>query len=148
MRLEKMVDIGKFKVQLFMDINNVLNTLRLSTTNDQEYMKSLHLPTSPDYNNIPGDDKVGNYREPGVAYQPMENGVDFTQAGLKGVIYYQGSSGNYYEYVNSQWQQVEQGRLNRILEDKAYVDMPNADTYWFLDPRRVYFGLKVSFNFD
>jgi outer membrane receptor protein involved in Fe transport len=148
MRLEKAVDIGSFKVQLFMDVNNVLNTLRLSTTNDQAYLKSLHLPTSEDYPNIPGDDKVGYYREPGVDYQPMENGVDFGQAGLPNVIYYQGASALYFEYVNNKWQQVDQGRLDKILKDKAYIDMPNASTYWFLDPRRFYFGLKVSFNFD
>jgi len=26
--------------------------------------------------------------------------------------------------------------------------MPNASTYWFLDPRRIFFGLRLSFNFD
>jgi len=135
-------------VQLFADINNLLNTLRLWNTGDQAYMTSLHLPRSTDYPNIPGDDKVGDYREPGVAYQPMENGVDFTQVGLPGVIYYQGATAKYFEYVNSQWQEVDQGRLGKILGDKAYIDMPNASTYWFLDPRRVHFGLRVSFNFE
>jgi outer membrane receptor protein involved in Fe transport len=148
LRLEKNIDIGKFKLQLFMDVNNVLNTLRLSTTNDQSYLTSLHLPTSSDYSNIPGDDKVGDYREPGVDYQPMENGVDFSQVGLPGVIYYQGSAAKYFEYVNSKWQEVDTARLSTILDDKAYIDMPNPSTYWFLDPRRFYFGVKVSFNFD
>jgi len=148
LRLEKNIDIAMFKVQLFMDVNNLLNTHRLWGTNDQAYMTSLHLPRSTDYSNIPGDDKVGNYREPGVAYQPMENGVDFTQQGLPGVIYYQGSTGNYYEYVNTQWGQVDSGRLQKILDDKAYIDMPNPSTYWFLDPRQIYFGLRLSFNFE
>jgi len=74
--------------------------------------------------------------------------VDFSQAGLSGVIYYHGGSQKYYEYVNSQWQEVEQGKMNRVLDDKAYIDMPNASTYWFLDPRRIHLGLRVSFNFD
>jgi outer membrane receptor protein involved in Fe transport len=148
LRLDKLVNVGMFKIQLFLDVNNVLNTLRLWNTTDQAYMKSLHLTKSEAYTNIPGDDKVGNYREPGVDFQPMENGVDFSQNGLAGVIYYQGSSGKYYEYVNSQWSEVEQGRLDRILDDKAYIDMPNASTYWFLDPRRIYFGIKLSFDFD
>ena len=148
MRLEKAIDVGKFKVQLFLDIDNVLNTHRLWNVTDQAYMTSLHLPNSEDYNNIPGDDKVGDYRELGVDYQPMENGVDFSQAGLSGVIYYHGGSQKYYEYVNSQWQEVEQGKMNRVLDDKAYIDMPNASTYWFLDPRRIHLGLRVSFNFD
>jgi outer membrane receptor protein involved in Fe transport len=148
LRLEKVVDLGKFKVQMFVDVNNVLNIHRLSTVNDQSYLNSLHLPTSTDYPNIPGDDRVGDYREPGVDYQPMENGVDFSTAGLPGVIYFQGSSAGYFEYVNRMWQPVEQSRLDKVLKDKAYIDMPNASTYWFLDPRQFFFGLKVSFNFD
>jgi outer membrane receptor protein involved in Fe transport len=147
LRLEKAVNIGMFNVQLYMDVNNLLNTLRLWNTGDQAYMNSLHLPRSSDYGNIPGNDKVGDYRKLGVNYQPMENGVDFSQAGLPGVVYYHGANETYYEYVNSHWQEVEQGRLGQILDDKAYIDMPNASTYWFLDPRRVYFGVKVSFNF-
>jgi outer membrane receptor protein involved in Fe transport len=148
MRLEKFIDLGRFRMQLFVDINNVLNTHRLSTVNDQAYMNSLHLPGSTDYPNIPGDDKVGDFREPGVGYQPMENGVDFATTGLAGVIYYQGSTARYFEYVNSQWQPVDQARLDKIMKDKAYIDMPNASTYWFLDPRQFFFGLKVSFNLD
>jgi outer membrane receptor protein involved in Fe transport len=148
MRLEKNIDLGHFKVQLFMDINNLLNTTRLSTTNDQSYMSSLHLPTSGDYSNIPGDDRVGDYRKPGVDYQPMENGVDFSQAGLAGVIYFQGSTSKYFEYSSNRWQEVDPARLSKILDDKAYIDMPNASTYWFLDPRRFYFGVKLTFNFD
>ncbi len=62
LRLEKNMDIAMFKLQLFMDVNNLLNTHRLWGTNDQAYMTSLHLPKSPDYSNIPGDDKVGDYR--------------------------------------------------------------------------------------
>ena len=148
LRLEKTVDVGAFRVQLFMDVNNVLNTLRLWNTNDQAYMQSLHLPRSEAYSNIPGDDRVGDYREPGVAFQPMENGVDFSQVGHAGVIYYQGASGKYFEYVNSQWQEVEGGKMQKVLDDKAYIDMPNASTYWFLDPRRIYFGLRASFTFE
>jgi hypothetical protein len=91
---------------------------------------------------------VGDYRKPGVDYQPMENGVDFSQVGLPGVIYFRGANRAYYEYVNNQWTEVEQGRLGRILTDKAYIDMPNASTYWFLDPRKIFFGVKVSFDFD
>jgi len=148
LRLEKSVRLGSLQVQLFMDVNNVLNTLRLWNTGDQSYMASLHLPRSSDYPNIPGDDKVGDYREPGVDYQPMESGIDLPQTGQAGVMYYQGLSGKYFEYVNSQWSEVERGRLNKVLDQKAYIDMPNASTFWFLDPRRFYFGLKVSFNFD
>ena len=99
--------------------------------------------------NIVGDDKVGMYRTPGVEYQPMKNGVDLTTT-LKvpdRAWFWDEGSGKYYEFTNGQWSQVDQNRVNKALDDKAYIDMPNASTYWFLDPRRIFFGLKVSFNF-
>ena len=62
----------------FMDANNLFDHRRMSLSNftgkagDQEYyLNSLHLPESDEYDNIPGDDRVGAYRKPGVDYQPM-----------------------------------------------------------------------------
>jgi outer membrane receptor protein involved in Fe transport len=152
LRMDKTVSIGKFRLQLFMDISNLFNTLRLWNTGDYNYMSSLHLPQSKDYSNMVGDDKVGDYRALGVDFQPMQNGVDLTQPGRARLIYYDNNAssqtfGKYYEYANNQWSQVDQNRINKILSDKAYIDMPNASTYWFLDPRKIYFGLKLSFDF-
>lgn len=148
LRIDKTINLGKFSVNLFMDVNNALNTLRLWNTGDQAYMQSLHFPASDDYDNIPGSDKVGDYREPGVEYQPMlyQSQIDPTKAGKNRAIYYEGESGRYFEYANDQWQEVDGRRIDKILDDKAYIDMPNASTYWFLDPRKIYFGLRVSFN--
>lgn len=152
MRLDKTIRFGKFRAQLFVDITNVFNTLRLWNTGDYNYMMSLHLPKSKDYPNMIGDDKVGNYRALGVEYQPMQSGVDFRYAGKSRLIYYDDGEnsqtyGQYFEYVNNQWSRVDQARIDKILADKAYIDMPNASTYWFLDPRKIYFGLKISFDF-
>jgi outer membrane receptor protein involved in Fe transport len=156
LRVQKTVGIGKFNFQLFMDVNNLFNTLRLWNTGDQDYLLSLHLPKSDAYDNIPGDDKVGAYRKPGVEFQPMEyqNEIDPTKAGKTRPIYYEGKTGTYWQYtdnpsipVEQRWTKVEQARIDKINEDKSYIDMPNASTFWFLDPRRFYFGLRVSFNF-
>lgn len=149
LRLDKAIDIGKFKVQLFMDINNVFNTLRLWNTGDLKYLSSLHFPASKEYQNIVGDDKVGMYRTPGVEYQPMKNGVDLSKSlsAPDRAWYLNKGDGKYYEFINGAWSQVDQNRVNKALDDKAYIDMPNASTFWFLDPRTIYFGLKVSVNF-
>ncbi len=156
LRFQKNINIGKFDFGLFMDISNLFNTLRLWNTGDQEYMESLHLPKSSQYDNIPGDDKVGDYREPGVEFQPMEyqNQIDITKTGKTRPIYYEGKTGAYWQYIDNQnipvserWVKVNQSRIDQINKDKAYIDMPNASTYWFLDPRKIYFGLRVSFNF-
>ena len=115
------------------------------------YFSSLHLPENEAYDNIPGDDRVGTYRKEGIDYQPMFplGMIDYEQdVGDIGVIYYDRSTSRYVEYVNDAWADVDQGRLNQILEDKAYIDMPNMDSFTFLDPRQIYFGLRVSFDLN
>lgn len=149
LRLDKSFDVGKFKIDLFMDVDNVLNTLRLWNTGDQDYLRSLHLPKSEAYDNIPGNDKVGDYRKPGVAFQPMEYQavIDPAKPGKSNVVYYEGTTSKYYEYSNNQWAEVDKDRINKILNDKAYIDMPNQSTFWFLNPRDIYFGMRITFNF-
>jgi hypothetical protein len=166
LRLDKTIPIGKFRIQLFMDINNVLNTLRLWNTGsaiDPSYMLSLHLPKSDAYPNIPGDDKVGNYRTPGVEWQPMVSQKEIydevkntyaTAPDDYRAIYYEGKTGKYWQVIQDaqsangrSWAEVDQARIDQVLSDKAYIEMPNASTFWFLDPRRIFFGVRLSFDF-
>jgi outer membrane receptor protein involved in Fe transport len=155
LRLEKSIDLSKFRVTFFMDINNVLNTLRLWNTGDQDYMYSLHLPKSDAYLNIPGHDKIGDYRKPGVEFQPMvyQAVIDPTKTAETRPIYYEGKTGYYWQYVDNpnipvyqRWQKVDKNRIDQINKDKAYIDMPNASTFWFLNPRDIFIGLRISFN--
>jgi hypothetical protein len=37
-------------------------------------------------------------------------------------------------------------RLQQILDDKAYIDTPNMDFLVYLNPRAIFYGLKVSFE--
>ena len=78
LRVSKSVKINRVNVQLFADISNLFNTKYLNSnlTGDKDYRLSLHLPQSQAYNNIPGSDKLGDYRNPDVDWQPEENGVD------------------------------------------------------------------------
>jgi len=125
------------------------------------YMKSLHLPSSVTeelgYGNIPGDDKPGDYRKQGVKYQPMEwtaNYLGYLNP-KQGVIYYDATTKKYYErveaYQNEElvmvWSQVDKKRLNKILDNKAYIDMPNQTFSTFLNPRDIFFGLTLSYHF-
>jgi len=43
---------------------------------------------------------------------------------------------------------VEKARLKKILDTKAYINMPGPSTYWFLNPRAYMLGIRVSFNLD
>jgi outer membrane receptor protein involved in Fe transport len=153
LRLQKSITIGRLGFQLFMDINNVLNTHRLWNVNDQNYLVSLHLPVSTAYPNIPGDDKVGDYRKPGVDWQPMEqiSRVEASRppaADKARAIYYEISSGRYWWYKNGAWSMVPGPTIDHVLNDKAYINMPNQSTFWFLDPRNYFFGVTFSFNFS
>lgn len=158
LRLQKTLTFGRLNFQLFMDVNNVFNTLRLWGTNNVAYMKSLHLLPNPGYNgvNIPGSDKVGDYRKPGVAWQPIEMQSVINQNSppppteMKGnnsiAMYYEITTGEYWWYRNGLWSTVPRATINQVLGDKAYIQMPEQSTFWFLDPRTFYFGLTFSFN--
>jgi len=155
LRFTKTFSFNAMDLTFFADIQNVFNTRKLSGASfwdafdHQYYMDSLHLPESDAYDNIPGDDKVGDYREPGVDFQPIE------QIGLvtdladpnPDVIYYERTSGSYMNFVDGAWSEVPGGRMDQILEDKAYIDMPNQTSFNFLNPRQIFFGLRTSFNF-
>ena len=148
LRLTKTLDIGKVRLQLLMDMTNVFNALRLWDIYNRDYMMSLHLPPSEAYDNIPGDDRVGDYRKPGVEFQPMEyqGVIDRTKTGKERAIYFEGTTGKYFQYTAGEWSEVDQKRIDQVLKDKAYIDMPNASTFWFLNPRNIYFGARLSFD--
>ena len=94
---------------------------------------------------------IGDYRKPDVDFQPIESrGMihTSTDVGREGVIYYDQQWGTYMEYVNETWAPVEKDKMRKIIEDRAYIDMPNQSTFWFLNPRQIYFGVRLSFNFN
>ena len=110
-----------------------------------EYLSSLHFPASDDYSNIPGDDVVGAYRSEDVPYQPMEAIQSRAEAdGVAGTIYYERASESYIVFENGAWTPADAGRVSDVLETKAYIDMPNQGYLNFLNPRNVFFGVRIS----
>jgi outer membrane receptor protein involved in Fe transport len=154
-RLTKGFTFGSAGVLVFMDVANVFNNKQLNLSSfydfndEQDYYRSLHLPESPDYNNIPGDDKAGDYRAHGVAFQPIEavGNVNDLPTPVSGVIYYDGVTRMYMEHTGGAWAQVDQARMDQILDDKAYIDMPNLSSFNFLNPRNFYFGITLTYGF-
>ncbi len=156
MRINKTISIASLDLIFFVDIRNLLNTKRLSgasfyDVHDQRYyLESLHLPASTAYNNIPGNDRIGDVRKEGVKFQPIEQVVNVTSMSerniIPGTIYYDKSTKMYmeYDYSSKQWREVEKSRMQKILDDKAYIDMPNNSSFDFLNPRQIYFGVTVS----
>jgi hypothetical protein len=137
-------------------------------SNDRRaYFESLHLPGETEavdqfgYVNIPGDDSPGDYRDDGVNFVPIiaranyqdnvTNYLDpgylyyFTQSvdGVHGTGYYQMEMD---ENGDPRFYRADQGFVDQVIEDKAYIDMPNLTHFTFLDPRSIFWGLKISFD--
>lgn len=157
MRIGKSFKLAGTTIELFADIYNVFNIKQMShlgfidAADFDSYMKSLHLPEEFDqyYDNIPGDDRPGDYRKAGVDYQPIVYASDVTTLvnPHPRPIYYDASQKYYYRYVNNEWKPVDAAELQTVLESRAYIDMPNQDWFAFLPPRDVYFGLRFSVDF-
>ncbi len=144
--------------QLFVDLTNVLNIRHMyhaggnvwnsGDADLQRYMQSLHLPkstlpNSPDAG-LYGDDQPGDYRKPGVAFVPIIQGA-LPGAGEVGPLYYVPDEDQYYQWNGSSFAAADRGRVNQVLDDKAYINMPNRASSAFLNPRNVFFGVRVSF---
>ena len=158
MRLSKNFNTSIGSAQVFVDITNVLNIHHLYYAGgalfgagEQDltrYMESLHLPQStlpdsPD-EGLYGDDQPGDFRKPGVAYVPIIEG-QLPDAGEAGPLYYVADEGAYYEWNGSAFAAADAGKVDQVLEDKAYINMPNRMSSQFLNPRNVFFGLRLSF---
>ncbi|MDZ7288565.1 MAG: carboxypeptidase-like regulatory domain-containing protein [candidate division KSB1 bacterium] len=170
LRLSKTLKLAGANIQFFMDVNNALNLKQMNASPSyigygffdakdyDAYMKSLHLPKDIGdplgYGNIPGNDRPGDYRKSGVAFVPIEFAASAASLPAtppkiepgRRLLYYVKDAGSYMEYVNGAWQQADQGFVDRVLKDKAYIDMPNQEYFTFLNPRDVFFGVNVTFD--
>ena len=61
-----------------------------------------------------------------------------------GAIYWDRVTQSYLEFNGTDWEEVPSSRMQEILDNKQYIDMPNQAFFSFLNPRRIYFGLKLS----
>ncbi len=152
----------------FADVTNVLNLRRLyanafaaQTLDYDEYMQSLHLPADvfgdyteqASYRWIPGSDQPGDYRDPDAEFTPIEivdalpgQGLDLrARPGVNGPLYYVPNEGQYYVWNGNAFQAADKGFVDDVMDKKAYIDMPNEEYYWFLNPRRVRIGLRLTF---
>ncbi len=162
MRFSKNFKVGTANVQLFVDMANLFNIKNFSgygfyDANDyNNYMKSLHLKSEMydermGYINIAGEDKPGDVRKEGTVFTPIEavgNVVSIPVNQIqKSAVYWDKATGRYMEYSGTSWNEADAGKVAKIKEDKSYIDMPNMDFFTFLNPRDIFWGLKVSFDF-
>jgi hypothetical protein len=125
LRISKSFDIMGLKLQIFADITNLFNHKYMTTygfvdNNDYlAYMKSLHLPEDI------FDERFGYVNIPGD-----DKPGDYRK-------------GPYIPWdENAPESQKEEWRKN-----KSYIDMPNQEFFTFLNPRDIFWGLKLSVDF-
>ena len=127
LRISKNFKIAKLNLQFYMDIYNALNLKYMSQdgfvlgTDFDAYIKSLHLPAFPaSYASQLGYTNIPGNDRPGdyrtVPYEPY-NPND--------------PSPSHKQYV---------------LDNKAYIVMPNQTTFAFLNPAQYFFGLRLSYD--
>jgi hypothetical protein len=123
----------------------------------EDYMRSLHLPedtfedvAQPPYRFIPGDDRPGTFRDEGVEFVPIEvvetlpeTGVMRSQGRLGPLYFVQGEE-TWHVWNGTSWQAADQRRVDQVLEEKAYIDMPNMRAFRYLNPREVHFGIQIT----
>ncbi len=157
LRITKSLDLGPVELQGFVQIYNLFNFKRLSTTgfssslDRYNYYKSLHFPNSKgkdfNYINVPGDDQLGDYRKTGVEFIPIETSSDINTITdpVEKRLYYDAATQTYYEYsAKDGWDKADAKKVNYVLDNKAYIDNPDYAFFSFLGKRDIYFGLKLN----
>lgn len=158
LRLSREFEVAGTRIQFFMDMDNVLNTRRMSSSygyadgeDYNRYMRSLHLPESVMddlvYAAVPGNDRPGDYRKSGVEFVPIEavTTLDDVERPNERALYYNTREGDYFQYRNGVFLPADEDHVNQVLDDKAYIEMPNHTFFTFLNPRNIYWGIRVRF---
>ena len=163
LRLNKKIQLdGGRGIDFFFDVTNFINRRYMSLSsagffdgNDYlDYMESLHLPADKiaelglEADLIPGDDKPGDYRAAGIEWVPIEPTVDLANVRnpSERALYYNTLEGQYYQYTESGgFMNADKNYVQKVLDEKAYINMPNQRYFNFLNPRTFRVGIKFSF---
>ena len=126
LRFSKTIRIKQLEVDIFADIDNALNTKTFSSYGFYDskdyiaYMKSLHLPAEIG-DKLTYGNIPGNDR-PGdyrtVPYEPYDPN------------------------------DPDKAHQKKVLDSKAYIDMPNQEYFTFLNPRDIFFGIRLNWDFN
>lgn len=125
LRVSKTFKFMGVNLQVFADINNLFNYKYMTTygfvdNNDYlAYMKSLHLPAEQ------FDERFGYTNIPG-----SDVPGDYR-------------TGEYIPWDDN----ASQSQKDEWTKNKSYIDMPNQEFFAFLNPRDIYWGLKLSIDF-
>ena len=152
--------MGNINLKLYADIFNVLNTKTFSGYGFEDgfdynyYMQSLHLAdkisSELGYNFFAGKDRPGDVRKEGTEFIPMEwvSDVMFIDNPSDRPIYYDNATESFKQWTEENgWMSVNQSFYDEVISNKQYIDMPNQLYYVFLNPRDIFIGINISYDF-
>ncbi len=157
----KSVNLNKVRLTFVCDIYNIFNFkfLSLASLGDQyltpsdytNYVESLQFPQEVydelEQPHLAGDDRLGDYRPTDVDYQRMIYVYYADAVSDPSTIYYVGELEQWMQLNESGVsEEVSKKEINKLLDDKAYIDNPNIESLMFLNPRNFYFGIKLSYD--
>jgi hypothetical protein len=167
LRLNKTIRFNnnRSRLNLFVDVNNLLNHRYFQPfapgfvlANDRvNYLRSLHLPQDilDEISNgypappIPGNDRPGDYRDFDVEFVPIVSVQDLNSVANPSTrpLYWDAQTASYFQYQSESGEFVpaDQDFVDQVLDDKAYIDMPNMPFFTFFNPRAVRFGFRITF---
>ncbi|MEA3287666.1 MAG: TonB-dependent receptor, partial [Candidatus Marinimicrobia bacterium] len=162
--LSKTVKFNKLRITFLADAYNLFNFRHLSMSglgvpiSRVYYEESLHFSEAVydelGEKHIAGDDRMGDFRETDIAYQPMEwlggllNSAGETINGKDGVYYWVDSESDYMHFSEADgWTAVPDSDIDHALDNKAYIYNPPNESFMFLSPRDIYLGFRMSYDF-
>jgi hypothetical protein len=138
MRFSKQFNFGSANIELFMDMNNIFNYKYMSQggfvdANDYlAYMRSLHLPKST-FDNFPKNPDGS----PNIGYSNTTDPSHYEFGNDR--------PGDYRTGAYHAWDpNADQATKDQWLKNKSYIDMPNQTFFTFLNPRDIFWGLRVT----
>ena len=160
LKFSKIFSAGRIRVKFYADIYNALNSKFFSGFGFEDgfdynyYMQSLHLPEKIakelGYNYFPGDDKPGDFEKavlilfPWNGYQILTFLTNLMKDQFITIIEQVIFISGLHLLVG---ENVDKSYYESVLKNKQYIDMPNQSYYVFLNPRDIFFGLNISYDF-
>lgn len=160
LRITKDVNLNnRSSVKFFADVSNLFNRRNFNPYNSGsvagtdflDYMASLHLPSDVLdeigllNQRVTGSDRPGDYRPSDVTYVPIEVSQSLPIQGNTRALYYNVTESKYYQWDGNTFVDADKGFVNQVLDEKAYINMPDQRYFNFLDPRTIRFGVRFSF---
>jgi hypothetical protein len=141
-KLSKSVKLGPVNLTLFMDMTNALNIKSMDgpgyaftdASDWLAYMQSLQLPESAFSGFTKGSDG-----------KPKTGYSNATNAGSNVYVFGSDKPGDYRTGDYHAWDEsASEAQKKEWRKNKSYINMPNQEYFTFLNPRDIFWGLKVS----